>query len=145
MEVRPRDILGDLPPDPLAPLENVRVSVFLLLALGSIQIAACAQSGSEPEGEGLITRELFTETFFQLRVAALLDPYHEITVQARDRVLQELGVTQEDLLRFAEVMGNDPVYMERIWDEVEARLVQPDAGGLPPPDEEELGGAGYVR
>ena len=119
-------------------LNHVRALPVLLLAMGCLHVAACSPGGTEADAGELMTREAFVEAYFQLRVEALKDPFREISVPARDRILQELGVTQDELLRFAEVRGTNPAYMEQIWDEVEARLVQPDAGARLSPDEEYL-------
>ena len=40
----------------------------------------------------------------------------------RDRILENHQLTEEDLLGFIEVWGEDPTFMEGIWAEVSARL-----------------------
>ena len=68
------------------------------------------------------------ETYFQLRAAALTNPGMEIRPDQRARILQELGVTEEDLFHFVEVRGSDPAYMEAIWDELEERMMRTREG-----------------
>jgi len=92
------------------------VAVFgLVLASG-----ACAQ----PEGpeSGSLDRATFVDAWVDLRTAALASPAREISPTERDRILAERGVTQEELLTFAEVHGSDVSYMKEIWDEVALRM-----------------------
>ncbi|MDE2876727.1 MAG: hypothetical protein OXU69_02715 [Gemmatimonadota bacterium] len=107
--------------------------------------ALLAAAGCEEEGPAeTIGREVFVETYVALRVAELRgsggDP---IPADERERVLARKGVTEEDLLTFAEVHGPDVNFMEQLWDDVEERLDEirnapdPAAGagapGIPPP------------
>lgn len=104
----------------------------LLLAAG------CDEDG-EPE---TVSREVFAETYVALRVAELTEGGDEgISAGARERVLAEKGVTEEDLLTFAEVHGPNVSFMEQLWEDVEKRLEElrntqdmtdPGADGPPP-------------
>ena len=86
---------------------------------------ACAASGG---GQETIEREQFIQTYVDLRVGALTDEARQISDEARDRVLAEHGVTEDELLAFADVHGRDVDFMKDVWDEVERRLdeVRPD-------------------
>ena len=43
---------------------------------------------------------------------------------ARDSILDEKGVSEEDLVAFAEVHGVDPVFMEGVWTEIQNRIIE---------------------
>ena len=60
--------------------------------------------------------------YVDLRDAALREPRAEISDSARQAVLERHGVTEEELLRFAEVRGTDLVFMRDVWAEVERRM-----------------------
>jgi hypothetical protein len=114
----------------------VRTLILPFLLLGILPMTGCS-GDSGTDAEGLISRETFVEAYYQLRAEALKNAYHEMPVEVRDRILAELELTQEDLLRFVEVRGTDADFMEGIWDEIEARLVQP----LYPPEAQVEGDA----
>ena len=100
--------------------------------------AACEEDG----GPETISREVFVETYIALRVAELTERRDDgISAGARERVLAEKGVTEEDLLTFAEVHGPDVNFMEQLWEDVEKRLdelrntsdmTDPGTDGAPP-------------
>lgn len=101
-------------------------------------VALLAAAGCEENGgPETIGREVFVETYVALRVAELRERTDDgISAAARERVLAEKGVTEEELLAFAEVHGPDVNFMEQVWDEVETRLDEmrstpdiPGAGG----------------
>jgi hypothetical protein len=76
---------------------------------------------------GAIDRQVFIDTYVDLRTAALANPGAQIRPAQRDSVLTKHGVTEEDLLQFAEVHGRD------VWGAVEARLLPPEALPVPSP------------
>jgi hypothetical protein len=70
----------------------------------------------------VIDREVFIETWVDLRLAALRAPGRRISASERERVLREHEVTEEELLAFAEVHGSDIELMKEVWDAVERRF-----------------------
>lgn len=67
----------------------------------------------------IIAPEEFVAVYVDLRVAALRSSTGEIDPSERDRILSAAGVTQDDLLRFVETLGQDAVFMRGVWDSVE--------------------------
>ncbi|MXW19139.1 MAG: hypothetical protein F4139_06600 [Gemmatimonadetes bacterium] len=112
-----------------------------LVAAVLLAAAGCEDEGAPAE---TISREAFVETYVALRVAQLRgtagDP---LPAEDRERVLAANGVTEEELLTFAEVHGPDVAFMEQLWEDVEKRLEEirntPDATmdpgdpAIPPP------------
>ena len=92
--------------------------VFPIFAL--LFLSACSSGPSEDRDT--ISRETFMAAYIELRVAGLQDPSGEIGLAERDRILGELGLTDEDLLRFVEVRGRDGSYMEGVWREVDSLM-----------------------
>jgi hypothetical protein len=101
--------------------------VVLLLGAALLVAPACRDASRET-----IDRETFVETYVQLREAALRTSGGQVTSGERDEVLERLGVSEEDLLRFVEVHGTDVAYMAGVWSEVETRL-EPDTVPVTPP------------
>ena len=111
--------------------------------VAAVLLAAAGCEEEQPPA-GTISREVFVETYVALRVAqlqgAIGDP---LPAEDRERVLAENGVTEEELLTFAEVRGADVTFMERLWEDVERRFEQirnapdteidPGDPGMPPP------------
>jgi len=108
---------------------SVRRFQLILLLLGLLFSSACSSDGSEVDGTPAISRSDFIEAYVDLRVAALRIPGEELTVEARDRVLQELGLTEDDLIHFIEVHGRDAQFMRRVWEEVDSIITE--KRGLP--------------
>ena len=94
---------------------------FLILLLAS----ACS---SVDVGDA-IDRELFIQTYVDLRVAALETETKELSGEGRAEVLARRGVIADDLVRFAEVHGRDVDFMRDVWNDVELRMdaLLPDA------------------
>ena len=88
--------------------------------LAALLVAAACEEDGGPE---TISREVFVETYVALRVAELGGSRGDlIPAEERERVLAEKGVTEEELLTFAEMHGPDVTFMEQVWEDVERRL-----------------------
>ena len=70
-------------------------------------------------GPETITREDFINAYVGLRVAELREGGPVISDAVRDSVLAAREIGAEDLEGFVEAHGDDPVYMSRVWNEVE--------------------------
>ena len=106
-----------------------RGRLLLLLGLAAGASAACGGDGGGADAAA-IDRDTFVATYVDLRRASLDAGGGAIEAAERERILGEHGVTEEDLLRFADVHGPDVTYMRGVWDEVQARLEPPS----PPAD-----------
>ena len=102
----------------------MRTSLSLSLPLGAaiLCLAGCGGAGSGPPAGETISRETFVEAYHRLRTEALRSPDMEIGIQVRDSILAEMGITDGDLLTFAEVWGSDGDFMIGIWEEVDSLL-----------------------
>jgi hypothetical protein len=91
------------------------------LATAALVLGMLGACGTEADPAGVIEREVFIATWVDLRAAALVagDPLPE---PERERVLGERGVTEEELLGFAEAHGDDPRFMAEVWTEIESRM-----------------------
>jgi hypothetical protein len=86
----------------------------------TLSAVACTRAGVNPRADEAISREAFVQTYFELRVAGLRSPQIEISIEARDSILANRGLTEEDLLTFVDVWGSDPEVMRGIWEEVDS-------------------------
>jgi len=89
----------------------------------TVSVALAAACGEEaPPGGFPIDREVFIETYVDLRAAALRAADFIVSPEVRDDILEEHGVDEEALLHFADVHGTDLEFMNEVWAEVERRL-----------------------
>ncbi len=82
-------------------------------------IASACSAGS---ADDVIDREVFVQTYIDLRVAALETETQQLSDEARAEVLTRSGVTADDLKHFAEVHGRDLDFMRDVWNDVESRM-----------------------
>ncbi len=101
-----------------APRRIVRAAV----ALTAMALWTGACGGGPAASEATIDREAFVATYVDLRLSALGATSGEITDAERARVLDKHGVTEDDLLSFADAYGPDPAAMKEVWDSVRVRL-----------------------
>jgi len=102
--------------------KSVRTVTFFAIGAVLLTAAGCGTGSSGPSHSDTISREQFVEAFFHLRKEGLRSPSMEIGLEARNRILQELGLEEEDLLAFAEAWGDDGAMMQSIWEDVDSLL-----------------------
>ena len=83
---------------------------------------ACGGSQSNLPAGDLIEPEDFIATYVDLRAAALITEDGQVTEVGRSEVLDRHGISEEDLISFAEAYGEDLTFMQEIWNEIELRL-----------------------
>lgn len=95
--------------------------------MGALLLAASACGGDERASP--VDRDTFVAVWVDLRLAALASPGDAPDPATRERIVERHGTTQEELLAFVEAHGRDIAYMERVWQDVEARMdeLAPDA------------------
>jgi hypothetical protein len=82
--------------------------------------------------DGAIDRQVFVDTYVDLRTTALANPGGQIRPEQRDSVLARHSVTEDDLIHFTDVHGRNVEYMAEVWSEVENRLMPPPPETPPP-------------
>jgi hypothetical protein len=100
----------------------LRFVTYLTFAGLSFPLFACGGEGSTPGAGDTIDRDRFVEAYYLLRREALRSPLMEISLSARDRILADLELTEQELIHFAEVWGEDGEVMAGIWQEVDSLL-----------------------
>lgn len=95
----------------------VRTLARGLLVATLLSAVAC----SGPSGDS-IEREVFVAAYVDLREAALDTDTMRLGDTDRREILARHGVTEEDLLTFAEVHAYELEYMRDVWNEVELRM-----------------------
>ncbi len=98
-------------------------SAILRLPVVAALVALVSCEPSAPEG--LIDRETFVDAYVELRVAALDTDSQRVAASDRDAILDRIGITDDDLLRFVEFHGGDLEFMRDVWNDVELRLDRP--------------------
>lgn len=99
-------------------------SYHIALLAAGLLTAAC---GSEPVIE-TIDRQDFIHTYADLRIAAVRTDSSRVAAAARDSILTAHGVTEADLMTFAEVHAGDLDFMRDVWNEVELLMDREDDG-----------------
>ena len=89
-------------------------------ALLTLLVGLACQGESSPTQT--ISRDQFIDTYVALRVEGLRSEQQVISPEARARVLDAHGLTEGELLEFAETMGGDVDFMRDVWNEIEQRL-----------------------
>ena len=100
---------------------------WLLLSLAAV-LWGCAGGGPTP-APTTISKEKFVTTYVKLREAAVAVDSAGLD-SARAAILRQAGVTQQDMLAFADAHGRDVAFMKDVWEEVEQRLEE-DRQGRP--------------
>jgi len=85
-------------------------------------LAACGADETAAPSIPSIERGTFVATYVDLRASALRRPSGKLTEEDRARILSEHGVSEADLLAFADAHGSNPSFMRAVWDDVEVRL-----------------------
>jgi len=70
----------------------------------------------------VIDREVFIDTYVDLRVAALETDSQRVSTPDRDSILTAHGVVVEDLDHFTDVHAEDLDFMRDLWNDVELRM-----------------------
>ncbi len=97
-----------------------------MLTLAAIAgVAACG--GATGGDTDTMDREVFVQTYVDLRVSALETDSQRLATPAREAILSEHGVTAEELTRFADANAADLEFMREVWNEIELRMDQPPA------------------
>lgn len=86
--------------------------------------AACGDGAASAGGAPTISREAFVEVMVDLRTSPLLDPSGLLPSGEPERILEENGVTAEQMRSFVEVHGGDVPFMAEVWTEIDARVVE---------------------
>lgn len=89
-----------------------------LVAAAVFGLAAC---GGDPD-RGAIDREVFIDTYVDLRVAALETDSVRLGDGQRAEILARHGVTAEELVHFTEAHSTRLEFMRDVWNEVEVRM-----------------------
>jgi hypothetical protein len=93
------------------------------LTLGILlSFLACGESRSNLPAGDLIEPEDFIETYVDLRAAALITEDGQVTEAGRSEVLDRHGISEEDLISFTQAYGEDLMFMQELWNEIELRL-----------------------
>ncbi len=91
-------------------------------ALSTLLFSACQNSiGSPP-----ISREEYIETYVEILLAADEEPDSIAASKRAQEILDRRGITQEELLGYAEHYVDDPEHLAEVWMEIETRLRYPE-------------------
>lgn len=75
-----------------------------------------------PEARGTISRDVFVDTYVELRTAALHSPDGRVGPEAKAEILEAKGVTEADLLDYVDAHGARLQFMVEVWAEIDDTL-----------------------
>lgn len=94
------------------------------IAIASVTLALASCGGeSLPE---TIERDTFVQAYANLRIAAVETDSGRIAFTVRDSILEAFGVTEEDLMIFADVHAEELEFMRDVWNDVELLMDRGD-------------------
>ena len=101
---------------------SVRSRAAAIPLAAVLALSACGGGTPSSGAAGGLDRETFIRTYVDLRTEAVQAGTPELGEEARTRILERHGVTEEALMGFIEIHGEDVDFMRALWDEVEVRL-----------------------
>lgn len=91
---------------------------------GVLLLAACGgEDASAIDREGLIEREVFVQTYIELRMEAFDNTPRVITEGERDAILEARDVSADDLRSFVKYHGPNVAFMRDLWADIEAQIL----------------------
>jgi hypothetical protein len=113
--------VGSPPPHGVfTPRHRLRVIVSTIAV---ILCSSCSGGTTDPP-EDTAEREAFIGAYMDLRTESLGYPSTDLDNEVRDSILSVYGVTDQDLLDFIDMHGEDVEYMRDLWTEVETRQTE---------------------
>lgn len=94
------------------------------IAVASVTLALASCGGDAlPE---TIERDTFVQAYANLRIAAVETDSGRIAFAVRDSILDVFGVTEGDLMIFADVHAEELEFMRDVWNDVELLMDRGD-------------------
>jgi signal transduction histidine kinase len=103
---------------------SVRLPVLLML------MAAAGCGLTDPRaanGAGELSRDNFTAAYVALRRAQLQNPTPAAFEAAKRQILEQHGVSEDDMMDFVQRHSRDVQYMAELWESLELRITSPDS------------------
>ena len=98
------------------------LSMRLLLLGLALLLSGCGEDSAFGASD-----ERFVQTMVELRRAALEAGTDTAEfMRLRSAVLEDQGVTEEELRAYVRARGGDPDHMAEVWDSVVSRLTEPE-------------------
>lgn len=95
----------------------------IVSTIAVILCSSCSGGTTDPP-EDTAEREAFIGAYMDLRTESLSYPSTDLDNEVRDSILSVYGVTDQDLLDFIDMHGEDVEYMRDLWTEVETRQTE---------------------
>ena len=92
--------------------------------MGSSVLCLLSACGGEqaPESAETISRDVFVDTYVELRMAALHSPDGRVSPEAKAEILEAKEVTEADLMQYVDIHGARVQFMVEVWAEIDDTL-----------------------
>ena len=108
--------VGSPPPHGVFPRRHrFRIIVSTIV----VMLCSSCSGGTTDPPEDTAEREAFIGAYLDLRATLLSGPSTDLDNEARDSILSAYGVTDQDLVDFIDMHGEDVEFMRDLWTEVE--------------------------
>lgn len=95
----------------------------VILALGALPLVSACKQGSLADP---ISREEYIDIYVEILQAAAEEPDSVAATERAHEILEDHGVSEDDLLTFARNHAEDGEYLVELWSEIERRLRNPE-------------------
>lgn len=103
-------------------LERLRTALRRRTHLAAACVVVCGLAACRGAAPDAIDREVFVDTYVDLRIAALDTDSAKLSETDRAEILARHGVTEDDLLTFADAYAAELDFMRDVWSDVELRM-----------------------
>ncbi|MYC97668.1 MAG: hypothetical protein F4X13_00230 [Gammaproteobacteria bacterium] len=93
-----------------------------LLEGGLLCLLFACGGDQAPGATGTISRDVFVDTYVELRMTALHSPDGRVSPEAKAEILESNGVTEADLLQYVDIHGARLQFMVEVWAEIDDTL-----------------------
>lgn len=104
----------------MRPVTARGVRKFLTGGLLCLLFACGGERASE--AAGTISRQVFVDTYVELRMTALHSPDGRVSPEVKAEILESNGVTEADLLDYVDAHGARLQFMVEVWAEIDDTL-----------------------
>ena len=96
----------------------------IIVSMVAITLCSSCSGDTTDVPEDTAGREAFIGAYLDLRTAALSSGSTDLGDEVRDSILSVYSVTDQDLLDFIDMHGEDVEFMRDLWTEIEVRLTE---------------------
>jgi hypothetical protein len=99
----------------------MRAGIAMALVLASMACGGSTETATS--STETIPRDVFVQAYVELRMEAFDNTPKIITNAEKDLILNQRGISEDDMRHFIEVHGPDLEFMRDLWADIEAQIL----------------------